>query len=380
MTVKKRTWKTKDGKNMYSWGIDVKFRHPDGRVTRVRRASPVNTKRGAQRYEHEVRAALLEGTFRKEENVKEDERRVPVLREFAEQFISSYAVVNNKPSSVQSKRTILRHHLVPFFGQTRLDRIDARQIERYKALKLETLSRKTINNHLTVLRKLLVVACEWNLLDSIPNVKWVKAPKPEFRFLDFKETAQLLAAATCEPMWHTMILVAVRTGLRLGELLALRWRDVDLNARRLVVRRAVAAGVVGTPKSGRQRELPLTESVVLALRAYRHQRGELVFCQVDGAILTKGMCKWPLRRAKKRAGLAELGWHDLRHTFASHLVMRGVPLKAVQELMGHATIEMTMRYAHLAPRVLRAAVDVLDAPEEGHKRGTPSGPDKENDS
>ena len=82
---------------------------------------------------------------------------------------------------------------------------------------------------------------------------------------------------------------------------------------------------------------------------------------MGGDPLTKGECKHPLWRACKRAGLRRIGWHVLRHTFASHLVMRGAPLKAVQELLGHATIMMTMRYAHLAPEIAREAVKLLDA-------------------
>jgi integrase len=97
-----------------------------------------------------------------------------------------------------------------------------------------------------------------------------------------------------------------------------------------------------------------------ALKAQRHLRGELVLCADDGRELTENEYKWPIWRACKRAGLRKIGWHVLRHIFASHLLMRGVPLKAVQELMGHATIEMTMRYAHLSPDVRRSAVQLLD--------------------
>jgi site-specific recombinase XerD len=78
-------------------------------------------------------------------------------------------------------------------------------------------------------------------------------------------------------------------------------------------------------------------------------------------MLGKAESKWPLWRACKRAGLRRIGWHVLRHSFASHLAMRGVPLKAVQELLGHAAIEMTMRYAHLAPAVKRDAVAQLES-------------------
>jgi site-specific recombinase XerD len=89
-------------------------------------------------------------------------------------------------------------------------------------------------------------------------------------------------------------------------------------------------------------------------------RGPLVFCTAEGRMFNKNECKHPLWRACKRAGLREIGWHCLRHTFASHLVMRGAAMKVVQELLGHATIEMTNRYSHLSPEVPRHAVKLLD--------------------
>ena len=95
--------------------------------------------------------------------------------------------------------------------------------------------------------------------------------------------------------------------------------------------------------------MPLSDDALKGLKSQRHLRAELVFCAEGGRELQENECKWPLWRACKRASLRRVGWHALRHTFASHLVMRGVPLKAVQELLGHATIEMTMRYSHLSP-------------------------------
>lgn len=91
--------------------------------------------------------------------------------------------------------------------------------------------------------------------------------------------------------------------------------------------------------------------------------GPLVFCDAEGNMLTKGATKWPLWSACQKAGLRRIGYHCLRHTFASHLVMRGVPIRAVQELLGHGTIEMTTRYAHLSPDARRNAVKVLDVNE-----------------
>ena len=188
----------------------------------------------------------------------------------------------------------------------------------------------------------------------LPKVAWLKAPEPEFDFLDFEESKRLLEAAKAEPEWHAMIMTAVRTGLRIGELRALRWEDVDLVAGRLTVRRSAFKN------QGRKRTVELGLEVLQALKKHRHLRGELVFCTSDGRMLTENECKHPMRRACRRAGLRVIGWHALRHTFASHLVMRGAPLKAVQELLGHADIRMTMRYSHLSPDVKRDAVALLD--------------------
>ncbi|HKA42690.1 MAG TPA: site-specific integrase [Burkholderiales bacterium] len=128
----------------------------------------------------------------------------------------------------------------------------------------------------------------------------------------------------------------------------------------LHVRQSVTRGVITEPKSGKGRDVPLSNDALTALKQQQHLRGPLVFCADDGRMFKKNEKKWPLWRACKKAGLRMIGWHALRHTFASHLVMRGVPLKAVQELMGHATIEMTMRYSHLSPEVPRDAVKLLD--------------------
>jgi integrase len=317
----------------------------------------VQTRRGAEKLEHEIREELLN----KGATQVADPSMIPTLTEFADRFLDTYATTNNKPSEIESKRSILRVHLVPELGDVRLDRIGAPEIEVYKAKKLKAgLARKTINNHLTVLRKLLSIAAEWGLLASVPQVKWMKPPPPEFDFLTFEEADALIAAADHE--WRAMITTAVRTGLRLGELLALRWIDVDLDSGRLMVRRSVSRGVVGTPKNGRTREVPLSRQATSALHEHA-RRGALVFCSATGAMLTKGATRWPLWTACTKAGLRRIGWHAMRHSFASHLVMRGAPIRTVQELLGHSTIEMTTRYAHLSPDARRSVVELLDVRE-----------------
>lgn len=284
--------------------------------------------------------------------------------QFAEQsFLAVYAAVHNKPSEVAAKSTILRCHLLPAFGLRLLSSIKAQDIERYTARKLaEGCARKSINNHLAVLSRLFRLAEEWEVLPRAPRVKLIATHDPDFVFLDFHDTEALLAAA--EPEWRGLLLFALRTGLRLGELRALRWQDLNLAGRKLVVRRAAWNSTIGSPKGGRPREVPLSEELLEMLRALDRSASQsaLVFGHPSGRMYNRNEMKWPLWRACKTAGVRRIGWHVLRHTFASQLVMRGVPLKAVQELLGHRDIRTTMRYAHLSPKSRRDAVELLSAP------------------
>jgi integrase len=385
MSVRSRKWKNKAGKVEERWTVDIVFQHADGREQRVTKVSPVQTRRGAEQYERELRNALLNGTFGKEK----DEARV-TLAEFAARFLT-YSENNNKHSSVVSKRQILKDHVLPFFGEVALESIDPAKIEDFKALmrkkksaararkeaptkaallkrgevEPKPLSLKTINNALCALSKLLNLAEEQKVIRQAPRVKlFGKLPKSKFDFLTFEEVERLIDAA--EPEWRTLILVALKTGLRQGELIGLQWADLDLSRGMVTVRRSVWRGVTDVPKGGRERTVELPVSAVDALKAHRHLRGRFVFCQDDGEPLTAGKLECPLRRAIKRADIGReegrISWHDLRHTYGSHLAMKGVPLKVIQELMGHGTIDMTMRYAHLSPDTRRDAVAVLDAP------------------
>ena len=184
---------------------------------------------------------------------------------------------------MRSKKKIVRVHLKPAFGTTKLDAIGVEQIERYKAAKRKDgLSPKTINNHLTVLRKLLVVARDWGRVRMVPAIQWLRVAPPEFRFLSFEEADGLLRGT--DPEWRAMIALGLKAGLRHGELLALRWSDVDLEVGRLSVRRNLCEGHIGTPKGGRGRDIPLCDSAVMALRAHRRTSKDWVFSSPDGQL------------------------------------------------------------------------------------------------
>ena len=137
------------------------------------------------------------------------------------------------------------------------------------------------------------------------------------------------------------------------------------------VRRAAWNDKVGTPKGGRSREVPIEDETLQALAAL-HRSDGLALSHASGRMHHRNEMKWPLWRACKRACLRRIGWHVLRHTFASHLVMRGIPLKVVQELLGHTDIRMTLRYAHLAPAVRRDAVEQLGQPAPAWSREPPT--------
>lgn len=288
---------------------------------------------------------------------------LPTLAVFADEYMTGRGVTDLKPSSLDAKRAILEHHLVPRLGKLALDRIGPREIAALQSGLLSAtserpaLSRKTVNNVCAVLRTLLRYAVELELLPKAPRIPMLRAQLPPPRFLEAAETERLVVAGG---EWRTAILLAVRTGLRIGELIALRWSAVDLEGRTLVVRATRWKGVEGTPKGHRERRVPLAGSVVEALERMAQHPGPYVFCQDNGEPWPRTALKWPLWRACDAAGLPRCGWHVLRHSFATQLVAEGVPLRVVQELLGHTTIAMTERYAHASPSQAVDAVARLD--------------------
>ena len=371
--------------------VDVKIKMPDGSITRVRKVCPVQTKRGADQYEREVRRLLLDGDRGSKEggtHGSKEEEPAPKFTKFAAFFIDTYATTNNRPSTVREKRRALRRGMLDLFGHLRLDQIGSRQIEAYKARrKQDGVGNKTINEELAILSKILGYAEEiGELRKPPPKIRRLKVAPPPFDFLDFEEADRLLEAACKAPdPWCAMIPFTMWTGLRLGELRGLTWDDVDLVAACVHVRRAADdEGELHPPKSGRSRVVDLPRKAVELLRTHRHLRGPFVFCLEDGSLLPRWACEsktkhaehdGPLAKVCRKAGLRRIGWHGLRHTYASHLMMRGANVLEVKELLGHSTLAMTMRYSHLSPSARRAAVSLLDGgASQGHHRGTAEPP------
>lgn len=336
-----------------TWWVDFRFRG-----SRYRKRSPENTRGSALAYESLLRRRLSNGEpLEASEAPPELPQRF--FGEFSAEWYETYVRTNNKPSEQRTKEIVLRVHLVPYFGKMKLQDITALEVEKYKAVKKKSgLAAKTVNNHMAALFKCLRCANEWGLTGFVPRMVLLNVPPQRFDFLTPVESDQLLRDCR-EPMWHQMALMALRTGMRLGELFGLDWSDIDFKRGVITVRHSLVREVLSSPKNNLVRHIPMTPEVVSSLLKRRKDRG-LVFHRPGGKPLSYGIAGNAIKRLYKRAGLRKIGWHVLRHTFASQLAAAGVPMLAIQNLLGHATIQMTTRYAHLAPITLHNAVDLLD--------------------
>jgi integrase len=338
-----------------SWWTDFRW---SGKRYRYR--SPENSRVGALKYETTLRSKLANG----EVIDGKEKTQCAAFRDFAAGWLETYVRTNNKPSEFARKRSVLRLGLVPFFGSMSLDEITEAKVEQYKASCLrDGLTAKSVNNHLTVLSSCLKTAADWGDMESgkLPRIRPLKALPPSFAYLTFEESERLLSAID-DRTYYGMTLAALRTGMRMGELLALDWADVNLERGIITVRRAMSAGVLTDTKSHRERHIPINPDLRDWLAGETKQRGS-VFRHADGSAVIYGRAKRSLMRYSKAAGVAFVGWHGLRHSFASQLTMKSAPARAVQAFLGHSDLRTTMRYSHLAPSVMAETINLLASPE-----------------
>lgn len=366
MSVYKR-----ENKGSSTWMIDFAYIDPtSGQEKRYRRAAgkEVTLKRDALALERELREQLETPPPKAEEEVKD-----ALFADFAGYWKDARRA-DWKPSVYHGYEIILRVHLVPAFGSKTMRSISVEDVQRYKAAVLNGTggrphAPKTVNNHLGVLSALFEDAVKWRYCvhNPVRQVKPCRSDRdPEsFHYWTAAESDAFLdVIRQRRPRWYPLFLTALRTGLRLGELAALRWEDVDFERGRINVRRSYSHGVETRPKNGRGRALPMSPQLREVLLAHRGAAAsqERVFLSAEGKLLDPDRVKHPLWYGTKIAGVRSIRFHDLRHSFASQLVIAGVSLYKVQELLGHQDSKMTMRYAHLSPEAQADAVQVLDRP------------------
>ncbi len=294
------------------------------------------------------------------------------MRDFAGHWFQNHAQVRCKPSTCRRYWQILRIHIVPEIGDLKLDEVRRVDIEVIIAKKQKESAPKTVNHYLGVLTRMFRSAVEWDVLERSPcdGVQRLKEPPPETHFWDFDQAAAFLDAAAAEPEWHLLFLTAMKTGMRQGELFALRWSAVDMDRKVIEVRESFTHGRLTTTKGNRSRRVPMTKALEHLLTERMGCSDDLVFGTIDGKKPTNSRARRAMERFIKASGVDRIRFHDLRHTFASHLVMHGVPLNTVRELLGHKDLKMTLRYAHLTPDTTWSAIQCLDAPPRHISRHT----------
>jgi integrase len=265
-------------------------------------------------------------------------------------------------ATLHDYRNSIDTYLNPRWGDWPVDAVTPADVERLRDELIEagTVSPRTVVRHLTVAHGVFKHAMRRHGLDRNPaNAELVDRPtvrySGEFMTLDAEQLAALVRAAP-SAQDAALYLTAAQTGLRQGELRALRWRDVDFAVDRIHVRRSATVGAsadVKTPKSGRVRSVPMVPQVAAALarlgqRDYLTGDDDLVFPNELGEIENDTLLRRRYYRALKAAGLPRVRFHDLRHAFGSTAV-KAFPLSDVQAMLGHAHVTTTMRYVHHRP-------------------------------
>lgn len=338
------------------WEVDIQYLSADGRRRRERRRVGVTSKTAAQRWgEARERELLIRGPA-------PERKEIPTLEAFAPRFIDGHARANRqKPSGIAQKEVMLRVHLIPALGGKRLNAISTEDVQRLKH-GLNHKAIKTVNNVLTVLNTLLKKAVEWRVLDDMPcTIRLLKVPEGSLDFYDFEEYEQLVnAAAKTSGNAYLIMLLGGDAGLRAGEMRALEWSDVNFQKRQLRVERSDWQGQVTSTKGNRVRWVPLTRRLATAFQQQRHLRNSRVLCRDDGKPFAESHVVDLLRKVGRRANVRIKGPHMLRHTFCSHLAMKGAPTRAIQELAGHRDLTTTQKYMHLSPSAIFDAIRLLE--------------------
>ncbi|HTU84780.1 MAG TPA: tyrosine-type recombinase/integrase [Solirubrobacteraceae bacterium] len=266
-----------------------------------------------------------------------------------------------KPSTLNDYRSALKAHLLPAFGALELESITPELIDAWRR-GLTGLSNRSKNKLLIqlhgVFRRAQMV---WGL-EANPLVRVEKHPiraTGDIQVFSPEEVWALVRAAASEQA-AAIFLTAAFTGLRMGELLALRWRDIDFAGATIRVRGSYAAGHLTTPRSGKVRAVPMAPDVASALAELGRREDwigddDLVFAGELGRYLDGSALRRRYKGALGRAGLRPLRFHDLRHTFGTRMIAKA-DIRRVKEWMGHADIQTTMRYLEYAPHAEDAAL------------------------
>ena len=300
-----------------------------------------STKTQALRAQERKRIELIEG------DLGYKKIRNPKISQFSQIFLQRRKHLKSLKRDELSVRILLR-----FFKNKPLMSITPSDIEDYIGRRMcEGVSNATINRELACLKRMFSLAIKWGdaKLNPVKEVDFLKEPPGRTRFLSIEE-AQVLIRSSADHL-KPILVMALNTGMRRMEILRLKWKHVHIEN---VIEPYVE--IVKT-KNNRKRFIMLNQDVVLLLKEMKPNGSEYVFLGSKGVPL-KSVTK-PFGTALRRAGISDFRFHDLRHTFASHYIMNGGELMSLKEILGHSSIRMVMRYAHLASSYQRMKLENL---------------------
>jgi integrase len=286
------------------------------------------------------------------------------LETLAPRYLAHKETIGLRRSTLRDYASHLRVHLIPFFGRRSLDAVTPAEVEAFIRVKLrEGKSRKTVDDLVGLLSAMYRYAVKRGQARLNP-VELADRPRQtrtdaDIRYLTVEELEALLRAVLDDElgrMERVLYLTAAMTGMRRGECVALRWRDVDWASGVIRVRRSYGDGEFGPPKTRRSsRAVPMADRVAAELERL-HQRSpfraddDLVFCHpLLGGVYDPSKLRKRFVDAARRAGIRPVRFHDLRHTFGTQMAAAGAPLRAIQEWMGHSDYRTTSIYADYAP-------------------------------
>jgi len=304
------------------------------------------------------------------------------MKQFLEQCLEEVHKPAIRIGTYKGYRMYLDNHIIPALGHMQLQKLTPQRVQAfYSHMQQEGLSAKSVSNIHGLLHKALDQAVRWGLVprNVCDAVSLPKQARHEIQPLNEEQARRLLVSARGHSL-EGMITLAVTTGMRSGELLALKWRDINLDNRSLHIQRSMGyipgKGYLEfetkTPKS--RRKIVLPPFVCEALKQHRTRQLEarliagerwqdrdLVFCNMYGGYFDPAHLRQRFDKLLKEAGLPDVRFHDLRHSTATILLSIGVPAKVVQEILGHGQISMTLdTYSHVLPDMQQQAMDKMN--------------------
>jgi len=318
-----------------------------------RKSTETNDKKLAGRIYHKVLGEVAEGKWF--ERLPGEEK---TFREMMDKYMKEHSLP--KKASSERDRSSLTH-LLPFFGDYILSEVAPNRVNEYKTSRRnEGVSPCTINRELALMKHAFSLAIKewgWSRDNPVQKVSMEKEPSSRDRWMTYEEEERLLSVS---PQWlNELIMFSIETGCRRGEMLSLRWSDVDLFKKVITI--------FGS-KTGERRTIPLTQRAFDVLKERERLRAkvrpitsDLVFTHPIGQKINIHTLRYTFEGALKKAEVEGFRWHDLRHSYASRLAQGGTDPYSIQRLMGHKTFTTTQRYAHHHVESLRRAIQSLEA-------------------